>query len=86
LPRRAFARPPPADFRDEADREREERARDGLEGLPPGCGRALTAFLAMSATAPAAVVTTDPTVLAAVPTPDVTVPRTVLLSSAIVPP
>jgi hypothetical protein len=79
------------DFEDERDRDDDDRARvpdeprDALFDRP-GIGSALTAFLAMSATVPAAVVTTDPTVLAAVPTPDVTVSRTVLFSSAIVPP
>jgi ParB family transcriptional regulator, chromosome partitioning protein len=57
-----------------------------LSGLLPGT-TARTARRPASATAPAAVVTTLPTVLAAVPTPDVTVSKTPsLLESAIVPP
>jgi hypothetical protein len=53
--------------------------------LPPGS--TFTARLARSAIVPAAVVTTEPTVLAAVPTPDVTVSSIPpLLSSAIIPP
>ena len=91
-PRRVDDRDPDReDFEDERDDRDDDRLRVP-DGRPverfdrPGTGSALTAFLARSATVPAAVVTTDPTVLAAVPTPDVTVSRTVLFSSAIVPP
>ncbi|PYQ51323.1 MAG: hypothetical protein DMF78_13600 [Acidobacteria bacterium] len=71
--------------RDDEDADRDARARVPAElfDRPPGTGMALTAFLARSAMVPAAVVTTEPTVLAAVPTPEATVPRTVLFSSAI---
>jgi DNA polymerase-4 len=66
----------------------------GLDGrrraagfLAPPPGSAWTAFLARSAIVPAALVTAEPTVLAAVPTPDVTVSTMPpLLSSAIIPP
>jgi hypothetical protein len=89
----------PDDVRDrDEDREREDdRDLDALpddgvpavdgDAVPRPTGIALTAFFAISAMVPAALVTTEPTVLAAVPTPEATVSRTPLvLSSAIVPP
>jgi len=73
--------------RDEDEREvpPDERRDDEVLRLPPGS--TFTARLARSAIVPAAVVTTEPTVLAAVPTPEATessIPP--LLSSAIIPP
>jgi hypothetical protein len=71
-------------FDDARGREADPRLGEGV--MPPP-GMALTAFFARSAIVPAAVVTTDPTVLAAVPTPEATVSTTPLsFSSAIAPP
>jgi hypothetical protein len=87
--RLVFLRDPPVFFRDEDARRRDGEAPARPEGvvvrLPPGS--TFTALLARSAIVPAAVVTTEPTVLAAVPTPEATVSSTPpLLSSAIIPP
>jgi hypothetical protein len=85
-----FFREPDA-LRDRLEEDRDEappldERRDELVlRVPPG--RTFTARLARSAMVPAAVVTTEPTVLAAVPTPEATVSNIPpLLSSAIIPP
>ena len=90
---------PPVFFREpDALRDRLEEERDEAPPLderrdederPPRLlpGRTFTARLARSAMVPAAVVTTEPTVLAAVPTPEATLSSIPpLLSSAIIPP
>jgi hypothetical protein len=74
--------------RDEDERDAappDGRRDDVVLRLPPGS--TFTARLARSAIVPAAVVTTEPTVLAAVPTPEATLSSIPpLLSSAIIPP
>jgi len=86
---RFFDEPEELRERDDLPEERRE-LEDFFDDRPerPPTGSAPTAFLAMSAIVPAAEVTTDPTVLAAVPTPDATVSSIPppLFSSAIVPP
>jgi hypothetical protein len=78
-----FFRDPLVFFREPLDAV--ERRVGGVVRVPPGS--TFTARRARSAIVPAAVVTADPTVLAAVPTPEATVSSTPpLLSSAIIPP